>query len=89
MLKHGNSNPGVCVINLLRTWRGEVPYERLKGVDPTPYDRPQGIARPALEADALWVISTYEPRVNARDAVTTALSSEGDYDMLIDLENNE
>ena len=35
----GNGRPQTCVQNLLKTIRGEVPYERLKGIDRTLIDR--------------------------------------------------
>ena len=59
----GNGTPGVCVNNLLRTARGEVPFERVKGLDPRMIDRPFGDVQGAIRQDAEWLISTYEPRV--------------------------
>lgn len=90
MRASGNGDPAVCVQNLLRTWRGEVPYERLKGLDPTPFDRPYGIARPAIEADAAWVVSTYEPRVTAQEAVmSNADLLHGDFNLTMSVSENE
>ena len=40
MLSKGNSDIAVCVNNLLKTSRGEVPYERLKGVNFSLLDGP-------------------------------------------------
>ena len=34
MRANGNGAPNVCASNLLRLIRGEVPYERIKGLDP-------------------------------------------------------
>ena len=83
MLEKGNGNSAVCVLNLLRTWRGEVPYERLKGVDTA------GVARPAMEADAVWVVNTYEPRVTANDAVTAALDGmQGDFELTMNVQES-
>ena len=39
MKASGNGTPETCVQNLLKTIRGEVPYERLKGIDRTLIDR--------------------------------------------------
>lgn len=64
MLSRGNSNPMVCVANLLRLTRGEVPYERLKGIDASIIDKPADLVKPLLNADAVWNIKTYEPRVS-------------------------
>lgn len=60
----GNGDPVQCVQNLLRIVRGEVPYERLKGLDPSLIDKPSSEAVYDLMADAEWLIENYEPRVN-------------------------
>lgn len=59
----GNGSADVCVSNLLRTTRGEVPFERVKGLDPRVIDRPLSEAESSIRQDAEWLISTYEPRV--------------------------
>lgn len=64
MKAKGNGEPAQCVGNLLRLIRGEVPYERLKGLDPRLIDKPSSTAGPELVADAEWLIENYEPRVN-------------------------
>ena len=58
----GNGDPAQCVGNLLRLIRGEVPYERLKGLDPRLIDSPSSTAAEELAADAQWLIENYEPR---------------------------
>lgn len=80
MKASGNSAPELCALNLLRTVRGEVPFDRLKGIDAKNIDRPMGLATPDIEADAIWLISTYEPRVNAEEIAIQALEIlQGDY----------
>lgn len=64
MKAKGNGDPATCVGNLLRIIRGEVPYERMKGLDPRLIDRPSSIAAAELKADAEWLIENYEPRAN-------------------------
>ena len=64
MKAHGNGDPAQCVGNLLRLIRGEVPYERLKGLDPRLIDRPSSTASQELVADAEWLIENYETRIN-------------------------
>lgn len=90
MRAQGNGDPYICAQNLLQTWRGEVPYERLKGIDTTLIDRPIGVARPAMEADATWVIKTYEPRVTPSDTVTRLLDDgeQGDLSLTMDIVEN-
>ena len=55
MKAKGNGDPAQCVGNLLRLIRGEVPYERLKGLDPRLIDRPSSTAAQDLVADAEWL----------------------------------
>ena len=64
MKAKGNGDPAQCVGNLLRLIRGEVPYERQKGLDPRLIDSPCSTAAQELVADAEWLIENYEPRVN-------------------------
>lgn len=63
MRAKGNGAPDVCANNLLRMVRGEVPFERVKGLDPRLVDKVLTDARTELEADAEWLIDNYEPRV--------------------------
>ena len=62
----GNGAPQVCVNNLLRLFRGEVPYERVKGLDPRIIDRPISAADTQLHQDADWLVETYEPRAEIK-----------------------
>ena len=64
MRAQGNGTPEVCANNLLRIVRGEVPYERVKGLDPHIIDRPISQAMEEIQQDAEWLISTYEPRAS-------------------------
>lgn len=60
----GNGTPDVCANNLLRITRGEVPFERVKGLDPRMIDRPLSVAEAEIQQDAEWLLETYEPRVD-------------------------
>ena len=66
MKAKGNGTPQVCANNLLRLFRGEVPYERVKGLDPRIVDRPLATASAQLRQDADWLIDTYEPRAEIK-----------------------
>lgn len=61
MLKTGNGIPQNCANNLLKIFRGECPYERVKGLDPRMIDRPVS-DNSQIAHDAEWLIETYEPR---------------------------
>lgn len=62
MLSSGNSNVDVCVNNLLKISRGEVPYERLKGVCFSQLDGPATTAGQEIVEDIQWMLAIYEPR---------------------------
>ena len=62
MRAKGNGDINVCANNLLRTFRGEVPFERIKGIDARLIDRPANEADAELKQDAEWLLETYEPR---------------------------
>lgn len=66
MKAKGNGNPAVCAANLLRLFQGEVPYERVKGLDPRIIDLPANEARIAAQQSADWLLDTYEPRVDVK-----------------------
>lgn len=72
MKAKGNGSPEQCALNLLLIVRGEVPYERLKGIDATLTDKPSEEAAPLLEADAEWLMENYEPRVSLDSVNMTA-----------------
>lgn len=63
MRAKGNGSPEVCAGNLLKITRGEVPFERVKGINPRLIDRPHSIAEAEMQQDAEWLLETYEPRV--------------------------
>ena len=80
MKAKGNGEPATCVGNLLRLVRGEVPYERMKGLDPRLIDRPSSIAAPELVADAEWLIEQYEPRADLKNInLESALAEVGHF----------
>ena len=77
MRAKGNGAPEVCANNLLRMVRGEVPFERVKGLDPRLVDTPISESRAELEADAGWLLETYEPRVKFNSIGVAQADTEG------------
>ena len=77
MRAKGNGAPEVCANNLLRMVRGEVPFERVKGLDPRLVDKPMTDTRAELESDAEWVLETYEPRVQFDSIGVAQADTEG------------
>lgn len=90
MRRHGNGAPQVCVNNLLQLFRGEVPYERVKGLDPRMYDRTFFAASSKLRQDGDWLVDTYEPRA-AIKSITVAQSDavNGGFAVTAEIEEKE
>lgn len=86
MLAHGNGDPLVCALNLVRTVRGEVPYERVKGISRELIDSPASHSREQFMSDTQWLIETYEPRLDVDDIdikSMEAMTGTFDYDTLV------
>lgn len=88
MRAKGNGAPQVCVNNLLLLHRGEVPYERVKGLDPRMYGKPFITADTQLRQDADWLIDTYEPRASIK-AITVTRSDTANGSFIITAELEE
>jgi len=71
----GNSRPELCAANLLRITRGEVPYERTKGLSIANIDSPATSARSDTAADAAWLLENYEPRIDVDSVDIEALTT--------------
>lgn len=88
MKAHGNGNPEICAFNLLRTVRGEVPFDRVRGRDGALVDQPN--AKDEAAADAEWVVETFEPRVTVEDAETIAAAAiSGDFSTRMNIARKE
>ena len=62
MLSKNNSSPAVCVNNLIQIARGEVPYDRVKGISFAHIGAPIAQSTDEIVEDAEWMLETYEPR---------------------------
>lgn len=71
MRAKGNGEVAVTSENLLAIVRGEVPFDRLRGIGTEPIDKPADVAASELEQDALWVLETYEPRAEVNGVTVT------------------
>lgn len=76
MKSSGNGKPERCANNLLLIVRGEVPYQRVKGLNPHMIDLPHDTAMQGIELSARWNIENYEPRVAVR-SIDFGRSSDG------------
>ena len=89
MRASGNGSRDVCAANLLMTFRSEVPYERVKGLDPRLMDKPITAAEPEIKQDAEWLLETYEPRVSVNGITLTPRDAGGGYIVTADISEKE
>lgn len=73
MLSAGNGNATVCVNNLVRISRGEVPFDRIKGVRLAELTGKTLAEKDDLADDIKWMVKTYEPRIDV-DSVEVTVS---------------
>ena len=85
MLKNGNSNPDVCINNLLAMREMEVPLDRMRGMRSDMIDHAVDIED--IEADMLETISVYEPRSNV-DNIEVSGGYDGDIEISLEISSN-
>lgn len=85
MRASGNGDKKVCVQNLLAIVRGEVCFDRLRGLDPRIIDRPAGEAVNEAVNDATWEIETYEPRAVVRNIEAVKEDQDGNFKITADI----
>lgn len=76
MRAKGNGDKDVCVQNLLAIVRGEVPYDRLRGLDARTVDMAASDAVTEAKQDAEWVLETYEPRATTQEIVAAQIDAQ-------------
>ena len=80
----------MCVENLLLIQGGEVPYERIKGINPRVIDAPISEAEVELKHDAEALIETYEPRVDVvKINVARSAAVSGGFSVTADIKEKE
>lgn len=89
MKKRGNGLPETCVQNLVSIVRGEVAYERVKGIDGDLVDDPIALIEEEAAADAEQEIEIFEPRVEVDDIQTVGQSDHGSLDFNISIHRKE
>lgn len=90
MLKKNNSNPAVCVNNLIKIARGEVPYDRVKGVSFAQIDTPISQSTDEIAEDAEWMLGTYEPRAEIENIEVAATDApNGHFEIKATITNKE
>lgn len=77
MLESGNSKVQVCAGNLIRTFQGEVPYEREMGIDPDIVDDRANAASYLIADSVNKCFDRYEPRINTEDIDVNTILEDG------------
>jgi len=78
----GNGRPEICVNNLLSLARGEVPYERLKGLDANFIDAPKTTVRNTVFVDIERTLNIYENRIKINEVDIAGLfEKEGQFSL--------
>lgn len=67
MKNSGNGTPETCAINLLKIVRGEVPYDRIRGVSGEFVDSANGFS--STKIDSKRMLEIYEPRTNFKNSI--------------------
>lgn len=65
------------VYNLINTWRYEIAYNRIKGIDPSLLDKPADVAAALYTAEVYRVVSEYEPRATVKEVTYLGVDDEG------------
>lgn len=84
MRARDNGTIQVCVDNLLKTVKGEVPYSREKGISRNIVDIPHEVAEIKLISSADRCLEGYEPRINVREITTRTITPDGDVNYIVD-----
>lgn len=89
MKKEGNADVDVCVLNLLKTFKTEVPYSREKGIDSEFLDSPTNEIEVEMIEQAENVIQDYEDRVDIDDVIIDATLENGEMKYSVEITQNE
>lgn len=77
MRASNNSDVQVCIDNLLKIVKGEVPYSREKGIKRNIVDLPSDAAKLQIVMSANECIDNYEPRVDVRRVRPQSIDEDG------------
>lgn len=88
MKAFGNGKPQQCVANLINLYQYEVPYARLKGMDPSIIDTPTEDAETVVTNHVSSLIENYETRVTVNN-ITISYSEDNKMIITPDITVNE
>ena len=74
------------VLNLLNTWRYEVAYNRIMGLNPEMVDKPAPIAAALYTADVYRLVQDYAPGVTVKSVNFKGINEDGQIDAEVVIE---
>lgn len=74
------------VFNLIRTWKYEVAYNRVMGMDPSLLDKPLKASVAEYTSQVYQVVSRYEPRATVKEVKFLGANDEGVMDFRVVIE---
>lgn len=88
MLSKGNGNAEITSQNLVKTVRGEVPFDRIRGIDISHTDRPASEVRTDIVNDVFETLEDYEPRADIIN-VDLEQTANGSFNINLEIEKVE
>ncbi|EGW39156.1 hypothetical protein [Desulfosporosinus sp. OT] len=73
-------------VNLISTWRYDVAYNRIMGINPVLIDKPASLAAALYTADVYRLAQDYAPDVTIKSVNVKGISSDGDIDAEVVIE---
>jgi len=74
------------ILNLLRTWRYEVGFDRTRGLDPAILDKPMSEAVALYTAEIYRLVADYEPRAMLKSVTFSGADDEGNLQVKVVVE---
>jgi phage baseplate assembly protein W len=65
------------VVNLISTFRYEIAYARVQGIDPSLQDKPADMAADLYAAEVFRVVADHEPRATVKQVNNVSIDSDG------------
>lgn len=82
----GSARKAQNILNLINTWRYDVAYNRVMGLNPDILDKPFSIASALYIADIYRLIQEYEPGVVVKSVQITKIDPGGNIEALVVIE---
>jgi len=72
--------------NLLNTWRYDIAYNRIMGLNPDMIDKPTPIMAALYTADVYRLVQEYQPDVTVKSVTVKGIGAEGQIDAEVVIE---